>query len=87
MARPVKQDPAQTAAAVAADARQMRLVALVIAATMALWLLVQYLGGQQNWPAKYAFLADLAAIGALIWSLLVTWRIWRRRNASSQGQG
>jgi len=65
----------------------MRLVAVVIAATMLLWLGVQWVGGQMDWPAKFAFLADLAAMGALIWSLLVTWRIWRRRNASSQGQG
>jgi len=65
----------------------MRLVAVVIAATMLLWLVVQWVGGQMDWPAKFAFLADLAAMGALIWSLLVTWRIWRRRNASSQGQG
>ena len=71
----------------AADARQMRLVAVVIAVTMALWLGVQWIGGQMGWPGKYVFLADLAAIGAMIWSLLVTWRIWRRRNASSQGQG
>ena len=70
-----------------ADTRQMRLVGAVIAVTMLAWLGLQYLGGQMGWPAKYAFLADLAAMGALIWSLLVTWRIWRRRKASSQGQG
>ena len=84
---PLPKGHGPTSEAQAADARQMRLVAVVIAATMALWLGVQWLGGPQNWPAKYAFLADLLAIGALIWSLLVTWRIWRRRNASSQGQG
>lgn len=71
----------------AADAAQMRLVGVVIAATMLAWLAVQWIGGQQDWPAKYAFLADLVAMGALIWSLLVTWRIWRRRNAPAQGQG
>ncbi|SMO33567.1 DUF5337 domain-containing protein [Paracoccus laeviglucosivorans] len=70
-----------------ADTGQMRLVAVVITATMLLWLGVQWLGGQQGWPTKYVFLADLVAMGALIWSLLVTWRIWRRRNASSRGQG
>ena len=85
MPRRERNEPAP--AGQAADAGQMRLVAVVIAATMALWLGVQWLGGQMGWPAKYAFLADLLAIGALIWSLLVTWRIWRRRNASSQGQG
>ena len=70
-----------------AETGQMRLVGAVIAVTMLCWLGVQYLGSQSGWPAKYAFLADLVAMGALIWSLLVTWRIWRRRNASSQGQG
>ena len=69
---PSPKGQAPASEAQAADARQMR---------------VQWLGGQMGWPAKYAFLADLLAIGALIWSLLVTWRIWRRRNASSQGQG
>ncbi|WP_323008262.1 DUF5337 domain-containing protein [Paracoccus sp. (in: a-proteobacteria)] len=87
MARQAGHDASHGVRAAAADARQMRLVAVVIAATMAFWLGVQWLGGQQDWPAKYAFLADLMAIGALIWSLAVTWRIWRRRNASSQGQG
>ena len=63
------------------DAGQMRLVALVIAGAMGLWLLVQALGSQYGWAGRWAFLADLAAIGAFVWSLIVTWRIWRRRNA------
>lgn len=63
------------------DARQMRLVAVVIAVAMCLWLLIQALGGQYGWAGSWAFLADLAAIGAFVWSLIVTWRIWRRRNA------
>ena len=65
----------------------MRLVAVVIAVTMLAWLGVQWIGGRMGWPGKYVFLADLLAIGAMIWSLLVTWRIWRRRNGPSQGQG
>ena len=65
-----------------ADAGQMRLVGAVIAATMVAWLGVQWLGAHLGWPAKYAFLADLLAIGALIWSLTVTWRIWRRRDGA-----
>lgn len=81
MARP------QNSAAQAADTRQMRLVAVVITVAMLGWLGVQWLGGRMGWPGKYVFLADLAAIGAMIWSLVVTWRIWRRRNASSHGQG
>jgi uncharacterized integral membrane protein len=87
MARPAETNRARAAMAAAADTRQMRLVAVVIAVVMVLWLGVQWLGGRQGWPVKYAFLADLMAIGALIWSLTATFRIWRRRKALSQEQG
>ena len=63
------------------DARQMRLAGAVIAVAMLLWLAVQVAGAQWEWAAKWAYLADLAAMAAFVWSLLVTWRIWRRRNA------
>lgn len=63
------------------DARQMRLVAIVIALAVLGWLLVQALGREYGWAGEWVFLADLAAIAAFVWSLLVTWRIWRRRNA------
>jgi hypothetical protein len=62
------------------DAGQMRLVAVIIALAMVLWLGVQLLGLEYGWAAEWAYLADLAAIGAFVWSLIVTWRIWRRRN-------
>lgn len=84
MPRAAKDSPSGATGTRRADAGQMRLMAVVIAATMLAWLAVQWLGGQMGWPAKYAFLADLVAMGAMIWSLLVTWRIWRRRNAPSQ---
>lgn len=61
------------------DTGQMRLVGAVIAATILAWLAVNMAGRAYGWPAKYAFLADLAAVGALIWSLAVTWRLWKRR--------
>lgn len=63
------------------DAGQMRLAAIVIAVAMCLWLLVQALGSYYGWAGRWAYLADLAAIGAFVWSLIVTWRIWRRRKA------
>lgn len=66
------------------DSGQMRLVGGVIAATMLLWLAANWAGRRYGWPAEYAFLADLAAIGALVWSLLVTWRIWRRRDGGTR---
>lgn len=63
------------------DSGQMRLAAFVMAVTMIAWLGFQWLGGHFGWATKWAYLADLAAIGAFVWSLLVTWRIWRRTNA------
>ena len=59
-------------------AREARLVAVVIAVTMVLWLGLQWLGGQLGWDASYAFLFDLGALAAFIWAMVVTWRIWRR---------
>ena len=66
------------------DAGQMRLIGAVIALTMVAWLAANWAGQYFDWPSKYAFLADMAALGALIWSLLVTWRIWRRRAPGAQ---
>ena len=59
--------------------RQARMVALVIAATMVLWMAAQWLGGQMGWETRYVFLFDLAALAGFIWCMLVTWQIWRKR--------
>ncbi len=64
----------------AQNARQGRVAALVIAATMILWLGAQWLGGRLGWDPRYAFLFDFAALAAFIWVLFVTWQIWRRRD-------
>ena len=45
-------------------ARQGRVVGVVIAATMVLWLVAQWLGGQLGWPVRFVFLFDLAALAA-----------------------
>ncbi len=58
-------------------ARQARLVAVVIAATMVLWLGAQWLGGRFGWPARFVFLFDLAALAAFAWALIVAVGIWR----------
>lgn len=77
MAHPTEQDRS--------DAREGRIVALVIAATVLLWLGAQWLGGRMGWDASYVFLADLAAIAAFIWALVVTWRIWQRQKSARKG--
>ena len=56
-------------------AREARLVAVVIAATAALWLGAQWTIEPAN---RYMILFDLAALAAFVWALVVTWRIWRR---------
>ena len=58
---------------------QARLVALVIAGTMILWVGAQWLGGIMGWQARFAFLFDLAALAGFTWALLVTYQIWRNR--------
>jgi len=60
-------------------ARQARLVALVIAGTMVLWMGAQWIGGRLGLEARYVFLFDLAALAAFIWALYVTYQIWRKR--------
>ena len=55
------------------------MVAIVIAATMVLWMGAQWLGGRFGLEARYVFLFDLAAMAAFFWALVVTWRIWQRQ--------
>jgi uncharacterized membrane protein len=59
--------------------RQIRLAALVMAGTMIAWMGAQFLGGQLGWPVRVVFLFDLAAIGALVWALVVTYWVWKER--------
>ena len=59
--------------------RQGRLVAIVLVATMAIWLALQALGGALGWPARWVFLFDLAALAAFGWALIVTAALWRGR--------
>jgi len=58
---------------------QIRLAAIVMAATMVLWMGASFLGGQLGLPPRFAFLIDLAAIAALVWALLVTYWVWKAR--------
>lgn len=63
-------------------AGQARLVAIVIAATMVLWMGAQLLGGTLGWSPRFVFLFDLAALAAFVWALVVTTRIWRARRSN-----
>jgi len=61
------------------QARKARIAAIVMAATMILWMGAQLLGGQLGLPVRYVFLFDLAAIAALVWALIVTYQVWQAR--------
>ena len=62
--------------------RQIRRAAIVMAVTMVAWMAAQYIGGQLGWPTRVVFLFDLAAIGALVWALVVTYWVWKERRHS-----
>jgi len=66
-------------AAQAAFARRMRVVAVVIAGTTLLWLVLGEIGRQYGWAPRFAFLFDLAALAAYVWALINAWSLWRKR--------
>lgn len=69
-------DPLREAAL--ARARQARTVAIVIAATIALWMLAQLVGAEYGWDPRLAFVFDAAALAAFLWAMFRTWHIWQR---------
>jgi predicted MFS family arabinose efflux permease len=60
-------------------ARQARLVGIVLAGTMVLWMGAQWLGSHFGWETRFVFLFDLAALAAFLWAIVVTYQIWRGR--------
>lgn len=58
---------------------QVKLVSIVLVVTMGGWLLLQMIGGAYGWPPKFIFLFDLAALAGFAYALIITYRIWRRR--------
>lgn len=63
--------------------QQVRLVAIVLAVTMVLWMTANWLGGQMGWQVRYAFLFDFMALGAFVWALIVSYRLWRARRQAN----
>lgn len=56
-----------------------------MAGTALLWFGAQVIGGALDWPVRYAFLFDFAALAGLFWALVVTYQIWRTRRAARSG--
>lgn len=63
-------------------AKQGRMVALVIAGTMLIWILAQVIGPRLGLPGRYALLIDFAAMAAFFWALFVAYQIWRKRQSN-----
>ena len=63
----------------AALAKQGRMVALVIAGAMLIWILAQWIGPMLGMPGRFALLIDFAALAAFVWAMIVTYQIWRKR--------
>ena len=59
--------------------RQGRITALVIAGSISLWLIIQWIGPLIGLAGRYAILADLVVMAALIWALINCFFIWRKR--------
>ncbi len=59
--------------------RKTRMVSIVIALTMLIWLGAQFIGKNYGIAGRYALLFDFAALAAFFWSLVVIYQIWRAR--------
>ena len=59
--------------------RNTRNAALVIIATMILWLVAQWAGAQLGLAARYVFLVDFAALAGFLWALIVFGLDWLRK--------
>ena len=62
-------------------ARQGRLVSIVIAVAITLWLISNWVVTTYNIPIEYALLFDFAALGAMVWAFIVAIRMRRERRA------
>lgn len=58
---------------------QARSASIVILVVMVGWMILSWAGGWFGWPVRFAFLADFAAMAALIWSLVVLVQVWRKQ--------
>lgn len=61
------------------EAKQGRVVGLVIATSMVIWILAQSLGPYLGLPGRYAILLDFLALVAFLWAIISGMLMWRSR--------
>ena len=67
------------------QAKKGRTAGLVIAGSMLVWLGMQWAAVELNMSSRYMLLLDLAVMAAMVWSLVVTFQIWRTRHDADKG--
>ena len=67
------------------QAKKCRTASLVIAGAMLIWLGMQWAAVQLDISSRYMLLLDLAVMAAMVWSLIVTFQIWRARRDADKG--
>ena len=67
------------------QAKKGRTASLVIAGAMLIWLAMQWAAVQLDISSRYMLLLDLAVMAAMVWSLIVTFQIWRARRDADKG--
>ncbi|KQI72797.1 hypothetical protein AN191_07290 [Loktanella sp. 5RATIMAR09] len=61
------------------ESRAGQRVALIVAATGALWVLANLIGAEYDWPNRVRALFDLAALAGFGFALWQTYQLWRAR--------
>ncbi len=73
----VKRDQSQS--------KKGKLAGLVIAGSMLLWLGLQWVAVELEISGRIMLLIDLFVMAAMLWSLIITFQIWRARRHSGRG--
>ena len=68
------------------EIRQGRVIGLVIAVTMLIWILAQSLGSYLGLPGRYALLIDFLAMVAFLCAILSGILMWRSRRIARNNQ-
>lgn len=63
-------------------ARKGRHVALVIAGSMTIWVVVQLIAPKLGLPGRFALLIDFMALAALVYAGVNIMQLWRLRRES-----
>ena len=66
------------------DAKQGRVVGLVIAISMVIWIVAQSLGPYLGLPGRYAILIDFLALVAFLWAIISGMLMWQSRRANGK---